>query len=64
MPHLRLPAISHRVTSFLWGLGFGLFIWLGGAAVGVSSATAFIFGAVFGAAIFLFVLVFGDDSPA
>jgi hypothetical protein len=64
MPHMpRPPAISHGVISFLWGLGLGLYIWGGLAAVGVSAATAFIFGAVGGAAIFLFVMVFGEDVP-
>ena len=64
MPHLpRPPAISHGVVSFLWGLGLGLYIWGGLAAVGVSAATAFILGAVGGAAIFLFVMVFGEDGP-
>jgi len=64
VPHLpRPPAISHGVVSFLWGLGLGLYIWGGLAAVGVSAATAFILGAVGGAAIFLFVMVFGEDVP-
>ena len=34
MPHLRLPAFDHGVTSFLWALFFGLFIWIGGSAAG------------------------------
>ena len=64
MPHLpRPPAISHGVISFLWGLGLGLFIWGGLAAVGISPATSFILGAVGAAAIFLFVRVFGEETP-
>jgi hypothetical protein len=59
----RPPAISHGVVSFLWGFFLGLFIWGGLASVGVSAATAFILGAVGGAAIFLFVLVCGEEAP-
>jgi hypothetical protein len=63
VPHFRLPAISHGVVSFIWGLVFGLYIWLGGLAVGVSGATAFVFGAVSGFLIFLYVMVYGTDVP-
>ena len=63
MPHFRLPAISHGVVSFLWGLVFGLYIWFGGLAVGVSGATAFVFGAVAGFLIFLYVMAYGTDVP-
>ena len=61
--HLRLPAIDHGVTSFLWALFFGLFIWLGGAFVGYSSGVTFIAGCVAGFLIFLFVDAYGDDDP-
>ena len=44
--HLRLPAFDHGVISLLWALFFGLFIWIGGSAVGYSSAMMFILGAV------------------
>jgi len=50
-------------VSFVWGLVFGLYIWLGGLAVGVTGATAFVFGAVAGFLIFLYVLVYGADVP-
>ena len=64
MPHVpRPPAVSHGVVSLVWGLALGLYIWGGLAAVGVSGATAFIFGAVGGAAIFLFVMVLGEEAP-
>ena len=59
----RMPSIAHGVTSFLWALFFGLFIWIGGAAVGYSSAVTFIAGCVFGFLIFLFVDVYGEDDP-
>ncbi|HEX3266511.1 MAG TPA: hypothetical protein VHQ98_00850 [Gaiellaceae bacterium] len=63
MPHLRAPAISRGVSSFIWGLVFGLYIWLGGLAVGVSGATAFVFGAVASFLIFLLVMLYGADEP-
>ena len=63
MPHLRPPSFAHGVVSFIWALVFGLYIWLGGLAVGVSGGTAFIFGAVGGFLIFLYVRVYGADVP-
>jgi hypothetical protein len=63
VPHFRLPAISHGVVSFVWGLFFGAFIWLGSASVGVSGGTAFIIGAVAGFLIFLYVRIYGADEP-
>ena len=61
--HLRPPSTSQGVISFLWGLFFGVFIWLGSMAVGVSGATAFIVGSVSGFLIFLAVYVYGGDEP-
>ena len=58
--HLRPPSIDHGVQSFLWALFFGVFVWLGLVAIEISSATAFIFGALTGAAAFLFVRRFGE----
>ena len=55
--HLRLPAFDRGITSFLWAFFFGLFIWIGGIAVGFGSAVTFIVGAVAGFLIFL------SDSP-
>lgn len=63
MPHLRPPAISHGVISFVWALVFGLYIWLGGLAVGVNGGVSFIFGAVIGFLVFLAVMVYGADEP-
>src|SRR4051812_21132635 len=62
--HLRMPAIDHGIVSFLWGLGLGLYIWIGMLAVGVSAATAFILAAVAGFLIFLYVRIYGEDEPA
>jgi hypothetical protein len=60
--HLRPPAFDHGVISFLWAVFFGLFIWLGGAFVGYSSAMTFIVGAVAGFLIFVFVRIYGEDE--
>jgi hypothetical protein len=61
--HLRPPATDHGVTSFFWALFFGLFIWIGGSAVGYSSAMTFIIGAVVGFLAFLLIRVYGEDEP-
>ena len=61
--HLRQPSIDRGVTSFLWGVGLGLFLWLGMLAVGVQGATAFILSVLAGCAIFLYVRLFGGDRP-
>ena len=61
--HLRPPSIAPGITSFLWALFFGLFIWIGGSAVGYGSAVCFIVGAVAGFLVFLFVRVYGEDEP-
>ena len=64
MPHLpRPPSIDHGVISFLWGIGLGAYIYFGSLAVGVSAGTAFIFAALGAFAIFIFVRVFGEDTP-
>lgn len=62
MPHLRPPAFSPGFTSFLWGVGLGIFIWLGLLAIGISSGTAFLFGVVAAVLIFFYVRLFGADQ--
>ena len=59
----RLPAFDHGVISFIWAVIFGLFIWIGGSAVGFGSAVTFIVGCVAGFLIFVFVRVYGEDEP-
>jgi hypothetical protein len=61
--HLRAPAFAHGVISLFWAIFFGLFIWIGGAAVGYSSAVTFILGCVVGFLAFLFVRAYGEDEP-
>lgn len=63
MHHLRPPAIAHGVTSFLWALFFGLFIWIGGEFIGYGAGVSFIAGCVAAFLIFLFVNAYGDDDP-
>ncbi|HEX6491804.1 MAG TPA: hypothetical protein VF002_10600 [Gaiellaceae bacterium] len=64
MPHLpRPPSIDHGVISFLWAVGLGAYVYFGSLAVGVSSGTAFIFACLIGFAVFLFVRVFGEETP-
>jgi hypothetical protein len=62
MPHLRPPAFSPGFTSLLWGVGLGIFIWIGLLAIGISSGTAFLFGVVAGVLIFFYVRLFGADQ--
>ena len=59
----RMPAFDKGITSFLWALLFGLFIWIGGSAVGYGSGMSFVVGCVAGFLIFLFVRVHGEDEP-
>jgi hypothetical protein len=61
--HLRPPSISPGVTSLLWGVFFGLYIWIGGSFVGFNSAVTFIAGCVVGFLTFFFVRVYGEDEP-
>ena len=63
MPHLRAPSHLPRGRLLHLGLVFGLYIWLGGLAVGVHGGTAFIFGAVIGFLVFLLVMAYGADAP-
>jgi hypothetical protein len=61
--HLRLPSIDKGVTAFLWALFFGLYIWLGGMAVGVNKGSAFLIALVAAFGIFFFVRIYGEDRP-
>ena len=62
--HLRSPSIDRGVKAFLWAAFFFLYLWLGMLAVDVSPATAFIFAAILGFAIFLFVRIYGEEEPS
>jgi len=58
--HLRMPSIDAGVRAFIWSVVFFLLIWIGGAAVGVASATAFILGLVVAFFGFFVIRVRGD----
>jgi hypothetical protein len=62
--HLRPPSVDKGLQAFLWALFFFLFLWLGMIAVDVSGATAFIFAGILGAAIFLYVRIYGEEDPS
>ena len=47
----------------MWALGFFLYLWLGMIAIGVSKGTALVLSAVAGAAIFLYIRLYGEDRP-
>ena len=61
--HLRPPSVDPGVTSFLWALVLGLFVWSGLLAIGVSQGTALILALLAFGAIFLFVRLQGGDDP-
>ena len=61
--HLRPPSIDKGVSAFLWAFGLGLYMWLGMLALGLDKATSFILAAVLGAAIFLYVRLYGEQRP-
>jgi hypothetical protein len=58
----RPPAFSPGLTSFLWGLGLGAYVWIGLLAVGVGAGSAFLFGLLSGVLIFFFVRLRGEDQ--
>jgi uncharacterized protein len=53
-----------RLTAALWATFFFLYLWLGMLAIGVSGPAAFIFSALLGAAIYLFIWIGLDEDPA
>ena len=54
---------SHVRTSLLWALGFGLYILIGGLAIGWTRAASFVIAGVTGFGIFLLVRFYGEDEP-
>jgi len=59
--HLRQPASNHRTSSLLWGIGLGLYVWIGLIAVDVAKGTAFLFGLLSAVGIFFLVLRLGGE---
>ncbi len=59
--HLRQPAMSHSGTSLLWGIGLGLYVWIGLIAVDVGKGTAFLLGLLSAVGIYFLVLRLGGE---
>jgi peptidoglycan/LPS O-acetylase OafA/YrhL len=59
--HLRPPAISQGTAAFLWALGLGACVLLLMLGVAVPLGTSIVVSVLSGAAIFLVVLLFGQD---
>jgi hypothetical protein len=60
--HLRPPSIDHGVASGIWGIVLGLYLIVGGLALGAGRAESFIVGGLAGAAIFLYVRLYGQSE--
>jgi hypothetical protein len=60
---LRAPARSHTTTSLLWALVFGLYIFLGGLAIGWARGISLLLAGVTGFGVFLLVRLYGADEP-
>jgi hypothetical protein len=61
--HLRSPSIDPGVTSFIWAVVLGLYVWGGLLAVGVDTGTALMLALLSFGAIFVFVRLRGGDEP-
>ena len=61
--HIRPPSVDKGVAAFFWSFGFFLYLWLGMIALDIGKGTAFVLSAVAGAAIFLFIRIYGDRPP-
>ena len=63
MSRFRAPAVSHSTASVLWAVGFAVYIFLGGLAIGWTRGVSLVLAGVAGFAIFLFVRMYGEDEP-
>ena len=61
--HFRAPSLDHGFISFLWAVGFAVYIWLGLRAVGVGNAPSVVIACVSGFAIFLYVRIYDEEQP-
>jgi hypothetical protein len=63
-PMPKLPSVPASASSFLWAVGLGLYIFLGGLSVSLASPeVTLIVSVIAGCAIFLFVRLYGEDDP-
>jgi hypothetical protein len=64
LPMPKLPGVPAGTSSFLWAVGLGLYIFLGGLSVSLASPeVTLIVSVVAGCAIFAFVRNYGEDDP-
>jgi hypothetical protein len=64
LPMPKAPNIASNASSFLWAVGLGLYIFLGGLSVALASPeVTLIVSVVAGCAIFAFVRLYGEDDP-
>ena len=61
--HLRAPSIDKGVSAFWWAFFFFVYLFLGMLAIGVAKGSAFIFSALLGFGIFLYIRICGEESP-
>jgi hypothetical protein len=47
----------------LWAVGFAIYIFLGGMAIGWTRGVSLVLAGVAGFGIFLFVRMYGEDEP-
>jgi len=59
----RPPSVDHGVISLLWAIGLGAYIYYGSLAVGVSGGPRSSSRPSGAFAIFVFVRVFGEQTP-
>ena len=59
--HLRAPATSRETSALLWGVALGLYVFLFMLAVGISMGVSAITSALSAFAVFLAIVLFGDD---
>ena len=62
--HLRPPSIAKGVQSFLWAVGFFLYLFFGMKAIAVDGAVALVVSLTAAFLIFLFVRTRGDETGA
>jgi hypothetical protein len=55
--------MSHSTAALVWALGFGLYIFLGGIAIGWTRAISLVVAGVAGFGIFHFVRLRGEVEP-
>jgi hypothetical protein len=60
--HIRPPSIDPGITSFLWALALGVFVYFGLVSVGIHRGTSLLLALLSFGAIFLFVRTRGEQA--